>query len=125
MTDDGLLLRSQSLLSKWGFSDGDMPDELMDYCEEHGIDPCRADWRETLCLLVMTHLLPELLKHQQVELVGIDTSHNPVRASRVNGVDVTDLWTEDCDIVLLPEYVVVPYSDVFAAMGQVAADASA
>jgi hypothetical protein len=121
MTEDGLLLCSHSLLSKWGFRDGDMPDELMDYCEEHGVDPCRADWRDTLCLLVRTHLLPELLKHQTVELADVgDTNHNPARAGRVNGADVTDLWTEGCDIVLLPEYVVVPYADVLAAMEQVA-----
>jgi hypothetical protein len=121
-TAEGLLLVSQSLLSKWGFCDGDMPDALMQYCEDHSVDPWQADWRETLCLLVRSHLLPELLKHQPVELAAdMVTNHNPVRAERVNGEDVSELWTADeVGVDLVPEYVVVPYADVLDAMAQIA-----
>lgn len=62
-TDRVIHLASASLLSKWGFNDGDVPEAVMDYCDDHGIDWSDYDWHETLQKLVRTHLLPAMLQH--------------------------------------------------------------
>jgi hypothetical protein len=120
---DGLVLISSGLLSKWGFNDGGvLDDDLYEELEEIGFweadlrsvgDPAEAfslsDW--VLIRLVCEYLVPAL--DQNVEVVEIGTSHNPVRASKVDGVDVERCWYGDQpDPVLTPESVVVPTADV-------------
>lgn len=108
-----LLLTSASLLSKWGFNDGDAPDDWLDWCDDQGID-----WRELpswrhgiLPALVRRFLLPAL--DQGVTVTEISTSHNPIRAQAVGTQDVEDCWHGDGPAVLLtPEYVEVPMTEV-------------
>jgi hypothetical protein len=105
-------LFSDALLSKWGFGDGDEPDAWMDYCDEHGIDWTRIEWHPILVRLVRTHLLPAI--DQRVEVVEIETIHNPIRAETVDGVDVTDHWYDSSGSgpALTPECVEVPFGEV-------------
>jgi hypothetical protein len=122
MAEPQLYLFSHALLSKWGFDDGDPFDEVEDWWHnQHGTGPMGhcdcgffdlgVDARVLLPELVRRFLLPAL--DQAVELVDIETSHNPIRASKVNGVDVEGAWYESSPaVVLTPESVVVPYSTV-------------
>lgn len=118
-----LVLTSEGLLSKWGFNDGDEPDALLDLLDATG----RTDpdgwlpgkvWHRVLCRLVREHLIPRL--DQRVELVVLDTGHNPVRARSVNGVDVTHLWhrSKEPGPTLTPDSVRVPIETVMAAIDE-------
>jgi hypothetical protein len=108
-----LVLRADGLLSKWGFNDGDEPDWLLDALDERGLT-YPADWHEVLWRLVNEHLLPAL--DQRVELVRIQTNHNPARASTVKGEDVSGLWTSDAATCLTPKSVTVPLEAVLDAI---------
>lgn len=72
---------TESLLSKWGFSDGD----LLDWLYEFGI----RDKHAVLCAVVRQKVLPALA--QRVEVDEIGTCHNPIRARTVDGKDVTHM----------------------------------
>ena len=76
--EDGIALYAADLWSKWGFNDGDMPDEVWDALEEEGIDVLHLDWHRVLIDLVRTFLVPRL--DVEVELQEIITSHNPIRS---------------------------------------------
>lgn len=114
MEPPSLILRSQGLLSKWGFSDGDTPEDLMDYWDELGVP--YPDWRPALCAIVQRHLLPELAKRHKVEVEEIETIHNPIRATVVDGTEIDDTSGED-EVVLTPEWVTVPYPAIARACG--------
>lgn len=107
-------LYSRSLLSKWGFNDGDPPEAWLDWCDEEGIDwTTITGWRDRILpALVRRFLLPEL--EQDVKLTDISTCHNPIRAETVDGADVTGRWydTSDSDPELTPECVEVPFREV-------------
>jgi len=106
---ENLTLFSSCLLSKWGFNDGDDPDDWLDYCEAHGVDYNALDF--PLVCLVRTHLLPRI--EQAVTAVDIETSHNPIRIETVNGVDMREVWYGRApELTLTPEYVDVPMADV-------------
>lgn len=110
-----LQLHSDGLLSKWGFGDGDVLfDYICDHLEDHGVQVMDVDEPEVLRALVRRYLLPELRRHHEIELVDIDTHHNPIRARRVDGVDVTDLWyeTRQSRVTLRPDSVEVPHEAV-------------
>lgn len=112
MSEPTLTLFADCLLSKWGFGDGDVPDAYLDWCDDNG-HPYPGDWHTVLRTLVRTRLVPAL--HQRVEVVDIETSHNPIRAERVDGVDVRDWWRNtDSGMTLTPECVEVPYAEVLA-----------
>jgi hypothetical protein len=110
-----ITLCSSSLLSKWGFDDGDLPESVWDHLDDTVDDD---EYRRlfdaskpALVRLVREFLLPAL--DQQVEVVEIVTSHNPIRASTVNGVDVEDCWHGNApNPELTPEYVEVPMPEV-------------
>lgn len=105
-----LRLPSACLLSKHGFNDGDVPDALLDVLDERGL-PYPDGWHEALRVLVREHLLPVL--DQRVEVVDVETNHNPIRAWTVDGVEVKDRWTAMFDAVrLTPEWVEVPVDRV-------------
>ena len=108
MTEPPLLfLYADSLLSKFGFSDGDCPDAFLDWCEA-GYAPDlypRAIhcWREVLPVIVRKYLLPELkAKGFEVTVSEMVTNHNPVRADAVNGKSLDAFW-EGLDIEAAPE----------------------
>jgi len=104
-----LTLFSQGLLSKWGFGDGEPPDEIWNYADARGLV---LDWRPILVQLVQTHLVPKL--KQRVETYVITTNHNPIRARRVDGIDIDDLAKND-SIELTPEWVDVTWNDIMRA----------
>ncbi|MEV2277723.1 hypothetical protein AB0I72_19265 [Nocardiopsis sp. NPDC049922] len=108
MTEPTVTLFSFGLLSKWGFGDGDTPDEWLDYLDEHGIDWDDAQW--PLAALVRRYLLPELAKHHTIEVYEIETIHNPIRASRVDGIEIDPLAADD-EVELIPASVDVPLSE--------------
>jgi hypothetical protein len=105
-----LRLSSECLLSKYGFNDGDEPDELLDALDQRDL-PHPDNWHAALRVLVREHLLPVL--DQRVELVNVETNHNPIRAITVDGVDAHRQWrAEDLGIRLTPEWVDVPLDRV-------------
>jgi hypothetical protein len=110
-----LTLLSRDLLSKWGFNDGNDPDEWLDYCEANGLD---LDF--PLEEVVRRYLAPRL--EQDVTVVHIETCHNPIRAETVNGLDVTEVWFgRATGPTLTPECVDVPLSEALKIAQEVAA----
>ncbi|NYV72974.1 hypothetical protein [Streptomyces sp. UH6] len=108
-TEPTVTLFSDGLLSKWGFNDGEPPNGWYDYCEANGIDYNAADF--PLVELVRRYLVPVL--DQDVNVVEIETSHNPIRVDTVDGVDVTEAWFGRAPApTLTPEHVDVPMSEV-------------
>lgn len=110
MSDEPVItLFSDSLLSKWGFNDGDDPDGWLDYCEANGIDYTAVAF--PLVELVRRYLLPVL--DQAVTVAEIETNHNPIRVETVDGADVTEQWygRSETPVALTPEYVDVPLSE--------------
>lgn len=113
----GLWLESESLLSKWGFNDGELPDQLLDWLDTQGL-PYPGDWREVLPLLVERELLPAL--DQAVTLTRIGGNHNPVRAKTVDGVDVEACWYDtQAKVTLTPDGVTVLFPRVLAFIREV------
>lgn len=106
---DVLRIYSSGLLSKWGFNDGDMPEEVCEYCEALAIDYGLIDWHATLVRLVCADLLPAL--KENVEIYEIETIHNPIRAHTVNGERV-DVLNDGVLPSLTPEYVEIPMARV-------------
>lgn len=80
---DGLWLSAASLASKFGFNDGDVPDWLLDVCDERELR-YPDDWHNTLRGLVRDYLLPAFPVRPSV--YDVSTNHNPIR---------TDDFTED------------------------------
>jgi hypothetical protein len=122
MSDPKLILVTSGLLSKWGFDDGDPFDDVEEWWHnQHGTGLMRhcacgffdlgVDSAALLATLVRRFVLPVL--DQRVELVDIETSHNPIRASTVDGVDVEDAWYDSAArFTLTPDCVEIPYSTV-------------
>lgn len=98
-------LNSFCLLSKWGFSDGD----LLSWLYRFG----HPNHHAVLVELVRKKLIPAL--DQEVEIQIIETIHNPCRAKTVDGVDVTRWHYEsDCPVKLSPAWVIVSGAEVLA-----------
>ena len=83
---------ASGLLSKWGFDDGDTPDDVAD---EHWrrspgpFSPKHArDWRADVIVPIAEHLLVPALP-VPVEFYSISTSHNPARVLTVDGAAYT------------------------------------
>lgn len=97
-------LFAEGLLSKWGFSDGD----LLDWLYEFGV----RDKHTVLCAVVRQKLLPALAQKVEVEEIG--TCHNPIRARTVDGVDVKNLWYDAAyeKKLLTPDSVTVTGAEV-------------
>lgn len=79
------------LLSKWGFGDGDEPDEVMDHqFDRHpaGVPYDRdlpGNWRRDILTPIAQHLLVPALP-VPVEFTGdVSTSHNPARVTSIDG----------------------------------------
>ena len=111
MTNDRTVhLFSDDLLSKWGFSDGDvLSDPLYDLADERGLNWTKEkglDKRAVLIRAVKEYLLPAL--DQRVEVETLLTSHNPIRATKIDGVEVDVLEDDTSRFHLTPEYVEVP-----------------
>ncbi len=98
-----MVFNTSSLLSKWGFDDGDMLDE---FCEQHyyeAFDKSLQFDHELLCAVVKKHVIPKL--DQKVEVITLRTIHNPIRVASVDGENVNVY--EDGDIKLTPSTIEV------------------
>lgn len=120
MDEPCITLVSSGLLSKWGNGDGEAPDEWLDYCDNHGIDYNTLDY--PLVELVRRYLLPKLAEHHDIETYVIETIHNPVRAARVDGVEIDPLDTND-EVELSPRWVAVPMAEVARIAREIAQEA--
>lgn len=102
---------TEGLLSKWGFGDGDMLDELCwSFEDDHGID-VSGQW--LLKEAVKRFVVPQI--QETLEVVEIETIHNPIRTQTVNGQKVD--WfnrNDEPQPELHPEVVNVPVSDLLA-----------
>lgn len=104
-----MILHAHGLASKWGFNDGDMPDDVEDALFGRGVDPDRVDWHGVLRVLVRRYLAPEL--PDGVEVYDIETLHNPVR---------TDAWGDPYDIPDAPDiWVRVSLEQILGAVQEV------
>jgi hypothetical protein len=110
-----LHLSSASLLSKWGFNGGDLPDHVWDHMDEIGIAYDAVDWHAALRALVRAHLLPEVEKHHTIEVYDITTIHNPIRAAVVDGMEIDD-YSPRPQVDLKPDGVDVPMATVIEAL---------
>lgn len=111
-----LTLHAESLCSKWGFNDCDIPQSIEDYWDEIGLRVFSIDWHGALTTLVREHLVPAMeAAGYAVELTEISTIHNPIRARTINGVEVDPYNVgagEDIDVS-----VTVPYAAIARACG--------
>jgi hypothetical protein len=113
-----VLLASDSLLSKWGFDDGGTPWEWIAYWEDLGGGWCATVPPYPLVAVVRAFLLPVI--EQQVEVAEIGTSHNPVRAARVDGEDAEWCWDQPGrGPRLRPGHVLVAAEEIAARLGVV------
>lgn len=81
-----LFLHADALLSKWGFNDGST---LFDWWWDRFDESPSFDDADVLHALVLAYLVPALRSAgHSVEIVRIETSHNPVRAEKLDGVEV-------------------------------------
>lgn len=90
---------------------------MYDWLDEHApdLDYAAVNDKAVLVRLARERLVPALDQH--VEVVEIETSHNPIRATTVDGVDVEPCWYGDAPSpTLTPECVMVPMADVLAAI---------
>jgi hypothetical protein len=118
-------LSADCLMSKWGFNDGDEPDNLLDYWIDHPgevwFPESHLDWDGVLRLLVRRHLVPAIEQAgHTVEVYDIETAHNPVRARVIDGIEIDDYHghgNPEVDVA-----VSVPYEDVMAAVREVMTD---
>jgi len=81
-------LNAECLLSKWGFSDGDV---LWDWACDHGVELGDAGLAEHRALqsLVRKFLVPAIeAAGHAVEVVDLETIHNPIYADRLDGEEV-------------------------------------
>lgn len=92
------------LWSKWGFSDGDILEPLMNrFCDEQDVEWIND--HPILIRVVQEFVLPRL--DRTVEVVTLSTVHNPIRAKEyVDGLS----WEPDPP--LAPEYVDVPDEEI-------------
>ncbi|MGB0913288.1 MAG: hypothetical protein ACPGSW_06850 [Phaeobacter italicus] len=104
---------TSGLLSKWGFCDGNLLDDLLYDSGFEGHD--WLDFYAVLATVVREKVAPQV--DQQLELADMTqgTIHNPMRAGCVDGVEVD--WRaggREQQIVLTPEFVDVPVSEILA-----------
>lgn len=94
------VLASDSLLSKFGFHDGNQLDWLL-----HDLE-LDCDKQEILILAIKKFLLPELKQEVIIEEIQ-NCLHNPIRAISINGIPVAE-YTGKFD----PEYVIVSREEI-------------
>lgn len=109
-----MIFHTISLLSKWGFNDGDIldghPDERirsLSYDEQHDL----------LFEVVQRYILPHLRANsgKPIRIVQLSTTHNPVRVSMIGEETTHHLWyehTEGIESLLKPESIEVKDDDI-------------
>jgi hypothetical protein len=91
---------TNGLYSKWGFNDGDLLDYLFP-----GLIP--EERHKLLFEIVQVLILPRL--DQEVRVFYMPSSHNPVRAERVNGTEVVWEGGRGTGEPLTPEVIELPF----------------
>jgi len=110
-------LDSDDLLSKYGFGDGDLLDELFDQAEQledmAGLLAGGTD-KELLFAAVNLALLPRLMgrNSKTVELRFVHTAHNPARITRVDGLSGNEKALVPCLVELTAEQLVEAFEAV-------------
>lgn len=115
MAEPTFHMDANSLISKWGFGDGDaLSDWWWDNYDE---DPPFND-HEALYTLALTHLMP-LIRAEgwDGELVRIATIHNPVRIEHLNGQDVD--WYAPGDNTFSEAHIELTRADIERALATV------
>ncbi len=94
-SDETIEFETDHLLSKWGFADGELLDNLL---RENGyahLDIASDEWtefsRRVLCEVVELFVCTQI--HSAIKPYRMLTSHNPIRVYEVDGRHVTD-WPE-------------------------------
>ena len=81
-----LVLDSESLFSKFGFNDGDIPEDFSDWLYDNHREAYMRlsidEWHRILQVLVRDRLLPHL--DEELSVYDITTSHNPIRTEDLN-----------------------------------------
>lgn len=95
-----ILFDTSGLLSKFGFKDGDILDDIWFDVEDSGIEP-KIDRHQFLIKVVKELLIPKI--DNNIELLEIDTIHNPIRASKVDGIDINSF--DDNNIIINPKFI--------------------
>jgi hypothetical protein len=112
---------TNGLLSKFGFEDGDMLDDMLDWAGYAGLDQVHhftvsdeydsfSFYHVVLSVAVCAYVVPAL--DQRVDIELLHTIHNPVRANRVDGQRVESWY--DSPFTLTPEFVEVADETVLA-----------
>jgi hypothetical protein len=103
------------LLSKWGFDDGDLLIGLL-LDNDFGLE----NDKQVLAEVVMRHVIPAI--DQSIELKKVAdwnwTGHNPIRAEKVNGVDVDDYGNRS-NPTITPEFVDIDDNAILAVAREV------
>ena len=118
-----MIFATNDLLSKWGFGDGDMLDDLLidfggyDYTDltwftkSDDVGPFHGFEHMVLIAAVCAYVVPKI--DQRVEVFVVGTIHNPIRAHRVDGTLVASYDNED-GVTLTPETVEVEDATILA-----------
>jgi hypothetical protein len=110
-----LRLHSKDLLSKWGFEDGDILINRM--YDKQFSEVIQVEHHDLLFEAVGRFMLPAL--RQRVCVRRIETSHNPVRAVMVDGVEIR--WDgPNPGVDLFPRYVDVTYEQLYELVKELA-----
>lgn len=105
MIETNVRLFTAGLLSKWGFNDGAVLDDIL---FDAGYTRAGGFYGAVLQRVVTEFVLPALAPHHTITTYRITTNHNPIRAQEVDGVAASDSQ----GIALSPEFVDVPLSEV-------------
>lgn len=85
-TEPSFLLDAESLVSKWGFGDGDALDDW--WWDTFDVEP-PVNCDDLLHALVLEYLVPAMrARGWDPKVIRIGTIHNPVRAESLNGHEV-------------------------------------
>lgn len=115
-----VILSADGLMSKWGFGDGDMPDDVWDHLWESGEHD--LNWHAVLRILVRRYLLPALEEAgHEVTVYDIETIHNPIRAEMIDGIEIDDYNDNNTNPVLRLDGVTVEWPQVKQAIEEAAA----
>lgn len=105
-----ITFETKGLLSRYGFMDGQLLDDLL--MEEFGTSN-----NNDLAEVVIRCVIPKI--DQKIEIEDIVdyisyTSHNPIRAERIDGISVDDFDSE-----LTPRFVEVEEKDIIEVLKEV------
>jgi len=99
-----IIFETKDLLSKWGFDDGGLLDDIIE--KYFGYLLCN---QKVLSAIIKRFVIPYIKDDIEVSY-KVSISHNPVRISKINGIDISDCWCKDKkpDIYLPKIWVNIP-----------------